>query len=336
MELNYKMIGGEIVLENDFYVYEWYNTDTNEVFYVGKGKGRRYKDVSNRNQYFLNYYNKHNCDVRKVKEHLEENMAFDYEIELIRKYKEKEQCQCNLTEGGEGSTFPEGSREFICAKLRALYNLKFAMDDMINEEDYDPINYKDKSIEELKRMYDDYYIYKESFEDYKHDKSELALFSPNKLNESEYDKTELDMQKKEIKMLTKIIADIVAKKNIKFQDLLHCKNEIDFMFIDIDTEEFISLMLKHKEYYESLLKSINNALKSLKKAGQLNSPQLYMQIRSYNFKNRDINIKFAIFNEKSTKRTKIDLYDIIWGLIVFKEKDLAEIIYEELFTSQIY
>ena len=35
--------------KNDFYVYEWFNIDTNEVFYVGKGRGKRYKEVKRRN-----------------------------------------------------------------------------------------------------------------------------------------------------------------------------------------------------------------------------------------------------------------------------------------------
>lgn len=29
-------------MENNFYVYEWYNIDTQEIFYVGKGSGKRY------------------------------------------------------------------------------------------------------------------------------------------------------------------------------------------------------------------------------------------------------------------------------------------------------
>ena len=33
---------------NEYYVYEWYNVDTNEVFYVGKGKKDRYKHIKNR------------------------------------------------------------------------------------------------------------------------------------------------------------------------------------------------------------------------------------------------------------------------------------------------
>ena len=35
-----------------FYVYEWYNVDSGEVFYVGKGTGYRYKRTENRNKYF--------------------------------------------------------------------------------------------------------------------------------------------------------------------------------------------------------------------------------------------------------------------------------------------
>lgn len=33
-----------------FYVYEWYNTITGQVFYVGKGTKKRYLQTSKRNQ----------------------------------------------------------------------------------------------------------------------------------------------------------------------------------------------------------------------------------------------------------------------------------------------
>ena len=29
----------------DFYVYEWYIEETKEIFYVGKGRGKRYKEI---------------------------------------------------------------------------------------------------------------------------------------------------------------------------------------------------------------------------------------------------------------------------------------------------
>ena len=41
--------------KKEFYVYEWYNTVTNEVFYVGKGTKNRYKNITKRNKYFLDY-----------------------------------------------------------------------------------------------------------------------------------------------------------------------------------------------------------------------------------------------------------------------------------------
>ena len=39
-----------------FYVYEYYNTETLEVFYVGKGTRNRYRVIAGRNELFLKYY----------------------------------------------------------------------------------------------------------------------------------------------------------------------------------------------------------------------------------------------------------------------------------------
>lgn len=86
----------------NFYVYEWYNIDDNTVFYVGKGTAQRYKVLSGRNKYFMHYYHKYNCDVRKVIENLTEAEAFQKECELIAFYQKQNQCFCNLTNGGEG------------------------------------------------------------------------------------------------------------------------------------------------------------------------------------------------------------------------------------------
>ena len=33
-----------------YYVYEWYNVDTGEILYVGKGTGNRYKVKHGRNK----------------------------------------------------------------------------------------------------------------------------------------------------------------------------------------------------------------------------------------------------------------------------------------------
>ena len=88
---------------NEYYVYEWYNVDTKEVFYVGKGKNNRYKNSTNRNKFFIDYYKTHNCAVRKVYENLTEQDAFDKEVELIAYYKNNTDFRLtNQTDGGEG------------------------------------------------------------------------------------------------------------------------------------------------------------------------------------------------------------------------------------------
>lgn len=91
--------------ERLYYVYIWYFTETNEVFYVGKGKGRRYKQVSGRNKFFTDMYTSHNCNVKKIYENLTEAEAFQKEQETIKWYKENTNFRLtNQTDGGEGST----------------------------------------------------------------------------------------------------------------------------------------------------------------------------------------------------------------------------------------
>lgn len=98
-------------MENKFYVYEWYNIDTNEVFYVGKGCGKRFKDSKNRNKDFLEYYNNNPTNSRIVSYFDNEEDAFEYEKELTKQYKEKGQCQCSLMEGGYGGYSKVWSKE---------------------------------------------------------------------------------------------------------------------------------------------------------------------------------------------------------------------------------
>lgn len=89
-------------MENKFYVYEWYNINTNEVFYVGKGCGKRKDEIKKRNQKFLSYIESHTTASRVIKDNLSEEDAFTLEKETIQFYKERGQCECNLMEGGTG------------------------------------------------------------------------------------------------------------------------------------------------------------------------------------------------------------------------------------------
>lgn len=90
--------------EKIFYVYEWYNIDTGEVFYVGKGCNKRYKTTYGRNKDFLKYINTHNVDSRIVYNDLEEKIALSLEKELTDYYKTKNQCSCNIAPAGKGGT----------------------------------------------------------------------------------------------------------------------------------------------------------------------------------------------------------------------------------------
>ena len=85
-----------------FYVYEWYNTETGFIFYVGKGCNGRYKSMSHRNKLFLEYQQNNPCDTRIVKQFDDEESAFEYERERIKELKASGQATCNLDHGGTG------------------------------------------------------------------------------------------------------------------------------------------------------------------------------------------------------------------------------------------
>lgn len=85
-----------------YYVYEWFNKNTKEVFYIGKGCKNRYKQITKRNKLFNDYYNKNECEGRIIKYFDNEEDAFIYENKKIMEYKSKNQCFCNLDNGGKG------------------------------------------------------------------------------------------------------------------------------------------------------------------------------------------------------------------------------------------
>ena len=90
-------------MENKFYVYEWYDIDTQQVFYVGKGCGKRAYETKQRNNKFLDYHSKHNTNVRIVFSNLMEEEAFKKEKELYEKYSQSpNNILCNLMECGYG------------------------------------------------------------------------------------------------------------------------------------------------------------------------------------------------------------------------------------------
>ena len=279
-----------------FYVYEWYNKDTGEVFYVGKGKNGRYKNVKQRNQYFKNYYNKYNCDVRKVLTGMNEKEAFDNEIKLIKEYRNKGQCKCNIANGGEGCTLDENSREAILRKLQFIHSIRCYTSEMYNEEDYDYDNIKNKSKEELTKMYDDYLNYRDNCKENKYYYDNTDAEIEDKLNI-----IELKYKNKEMIMLLDFISEQYSKENNEFNGYYKTKNDLDFISMNIDWDKFLNKILNEMCVNKSikyLIETINYDLKFLK-------------FISYLPKEKEINIDYKIisFNLKEDKKYHIRLFD---------------------------
>lgn len=92
---------------NNFYVYVFVRNDTNQVFYVGKGKGNRYKDMSMRNKYFVHIVQKvgkENIKSKIIEDGLCEELAFEREKYYIKYFKSIGHVLTNMTDGGEGTS----------------------------------------------------------------------------------------------------------------------------------------------------------------------------------------------------------------------------------------
>ena len=105
-------------MRSNFYVYEHIKADTKEIFYVGKGCGKRARTKSYRNKYWHNIVNKHGFEVRFLAKNVDEEFAFLIEQERIDQLKRIGVKICNLTDGGEGSSglvMPESAKQTISA-----------------------------------------------------------------------------------------------------------------------------------------------------------------------------------------------------------------------------
>lgn len=67
---------------NNFYVYCFYNHDWNEPFYIGKGSGNRYKDISKRSKHIKSIFESYQCESRIILNNLTEEKAYKIEKEL--------------------------------------------------------------------------------------------------------------------------------------------------------------------------------------------------------------------------------------------------------------
>jgi hypothetical protein len=94
-----------------FYVYEHWRLDRDECFYVGKGKGGRAFNLSNRNSHHKAIVGKlsregSGMEVRMVSTGITEDAAFKLEVERIAFWREIGVDLANHSNGGEGKTGP--------------------------------------------------------------------------------------------------------------------------------------------------------------------------------------------------------------------------------------
>lgn len=107
-------------MSKDFYVYAHYTLDTNELFYIGKGKGKRADDKRQRNRFWNFIVDKHGFYSKKLIENLEESDALIQELLAIKEMKPK----ANLSKGGVGGftglnsgNFKKGHRPWNTGKV---------------------------------------------------------------------------------------------------------------------------------------------------------------------------------------------------------------------------
>lgn len=102
-------------MDNIYYVYEWIRLDTNEPFYVGKGKENRcYKLTRGNNQHFNNIVKSIPCAVNILHNNLDEQTAFGLECYYIWLYKDIIGYDLvNINDGGEGQS--------LCGETHPMY-----------------------------------------------------------------------------------------------------------------------------------------------------------------------------------------------------------------------
>lgn len=132
---------------NVYYVYEWFIKETGEVFYVGKGKGRRAWQLKE-NKFFMNMYNTHNTDVRLVKENLDEDTAFNEEIKLIKYYRENTNYRLtNVADGGNQPPIHYGDDSY--SKLPKVKEKISKSNKIVWEDD----KYREQMCKKFKNFY---------------------------------------------------------------------------------------------------------------------------------------------------------------------------------------
>lgn len=114
---NINIIRNEVNKLGEYYVYEYIRLNTNEPFYVGKGKRGRWKDIKGRNEWFIKVVNKCDVAVNILHDNLEEQIALNFECWYIHEYKYVIGYDLvNIADGGESTA--------LSGKLNGMYGKK--------------------------------------------------------------------------------------------------------------------------------------------------------------------------------------------------------------------
>ena len=125
---------------NNYYVYEWIRLDTNEPFYVGKGKDDRWKILNrNKNYHFNNIVKSIPVAVNILHENLDGETANQLEIWYIWQYRDIIGYDLvNICDGGEGRTAPwnEEQRKIMSERNLGENNPMYGKNpyEMVDEE----------------------------------------------------------------------------------------------------------------------------------------------------------------------------------------------------------
>lgn len=87
----------------EHYTYAHVRNDTGQVFYIGKGSGRRAWSRQGRSQYWHRVVDKHGYTVQMLAPWATETEALQHEILLIECMRDLGMPLCNATLGGEGA-----------------------------------------------------------------------------------------------------------------------------------------------------------------------------------------------------------------------------------------
>ena len=126
-----------------YYVYQHRRLDTNEVFYVGKGKNNRFEDKRNRNKHWHHIVEKYGYIYEILIDNIDEEFALFCEKEVISKYRYLNISLVNYTDGGEGVSgliHSDNSRKKIYNIQRKLYLTDIACNKGLLL--YDEVKYK--------------------------------------------------------------------------------------------------------------------------------------------------------------------------------------------------